>query len=232
MIPKKLLRPISSILIMVYFSSCATTYEITRRSELDIPDDLGELTVQTTDGKEYTFEHYSLYDSTLTGIGVVEKDSLKKSFSGKLNLSDIKQIEATQTDWGKTILITGVGAAVLLTFYIFWNKQDDGLKNEVVVRYPSGGDCGRKKYGGSCSGKISNNFHPNNENRLNAAGLKNMIDIRSLNPDRVVYFNIVKNSNTFHFKVVDNVNQIEIEMVDKLPVGLDSSDILTIELNK
>ena len=59
-----------------------------------------------------------------------------------------------------------------------------------------------------------------------------MIDIRSLNPDRVVYFNIVKNSNTFHFKFVDDVSKVEIEMVDKLPVEVDSSDILTIEVNK
>ena len=232
MIPAKILRPISSILIMVYFSSCATTYEVTRRSELDITNNLGELTVQTKDGKEYTLEHYSLIDSSLTGIGVVEKDSLKKSFSGKLNLSDIKQIEATQTDWGKTILVAGVGAAVLLTFYIFWNKQDDGMRNEVVIKYPTGGDCGRKKYGGSCSGKISNNFHTNNDNKLNAAGLKEMLDIKSFNPNKVTYFNIVRGSVTYLFKVVNETSRIEIEMINELPEYVDNSDILTIYLGK
>ena len=221
MIPAKFLRPISSILIMVYFASCATTYEVTRRSELNIPDYLGELTVQTTDGKEYTLEHYNLKDSTLTGIGVVETDSLKKSFKGKLNLSDIKRIEATQTDWGKTILVTGVGAAVLLTFYLFWDKQEDGMRNEVIVIGPG------------CSGSgVSKNCNPNNEKKLNAAGLKKMIDINSLNPDKVMYLDIVKGNGTFHFKVDDDVSQIEIEMVNKFPADVENSNVLTIELSK
>lgn len=221
MIPAKFLRPISSILIMVYFASCATTYEVTRRSELDIPDDLGELTVQTTDGKEYTLEHYNLKDSTLTGTGVVETDSLKKSFKGKLNLSDIKRIEATQTDWGKTILITGVGAAVLLTFYLFLDKQEDGMRNEVIVIGPGCSEPG-----------VSKNFNPNNKSNLNAAGLKEMLDIKSIYPNKVMYFNIVNGSETFLFEVVNDTSRIEIEMVDELPADVESSNVLTIELNK
>ena len=222
MIRKKFLRPISSILIMVYFASCTTTYEVTRRSELDIPDDLGELTVQTTDGKEYTLEHYSFRDSTLTGIGIVRIDSLDKPFTGKLKLSEIKQIEATQTSLGKTILLIGAGTVLLVTFLAFWNKQDNGLKNEVVIKYTSGGGCGR----------MSDNFYPVNENRLSAAGLKNMIDIKSINPGKVMYLNIVKDSNTFHFKVVDDVSQIEIELVNEFPADVDNSNVLTIELSE
>ena len=153
---------------------------------------------------------------------MVEKDSLKKSFTGKLNLSEIQQIKATQTDWGKTILLTGVGTALLVTFLAFWNKQDDGLRNEVVIKYPSGGGCGR----------LSNNFHPYNENKLSAAGLKNMIDINSLNPDKVMYLDIVKGNGTFHFKVDDDVSQIEIEMVDEFPSDVNNSNVLTIELSK
>lgn len=222
MIPAKYLRPISSIIIMVYFASCTTTYEVTRRSELDNPDDRGEITVWTTDGKEYDLEYYSLKDSTLSCFGTVEKDGLKKSFKGKLNLSDINQIEATKTDWGKTILLTGVGSVVLLTFYYFWIKQDDGLRNHVVIKYPAGGGCG----------SISSNFKSDNGNRLNAAALKDVIDIRSINPDKVMYLNIVKDSNTYHFKVVDDMKRFEIEMVDELPADVDNSNVFTIELNK
>jgi hypothetical protein len=222
MLQAKYLRYISSILLMVYFTSCTTTYEVTRRSELDNPDDLGEITVQTTDGKEYELEYYSLKDSTLSCFGTVEKYGLKKACKGKLNLSDIKQIEATKTDWGKTILITGAGSVVLLTSYFFWAKQDDGLRNHVVVKYPSGGGCNA----------MSNNFHHNNENKLNAAGLKDMINIRSINTDKIVYLNIIKDNNMFYFKVVDDVKRIEIEMVDKFPADVDSSNILVIELNK
>jgi len=222
MIPAKYLRSISSIIIMVYFASCTTTYEVTRRSELGNPDDLGEITVWTTDGKEYDLEYYSLKDSTLSCFGTVEKDGLKKSFKGKLNLSDINQIEATKTDWGKTILITGAGSVVLLTFYMFWAKQDDGLRNHVVVKYPTGGGCG----------SISNNLYPDNGNRLNAAGLKDMINIKSICSYKVLYLDIVKDNDTFHFKAVDDERQIEIEMVDEFPADVNSSSVLTIELNK
>ncbi|MFC2092711.1 hypothetical protein ACFLSV_02310 [Bacteroidota bacterium] len=222
MISAKYLRPISSIIIMVYFASCTTTYEVTRRSELDNPDDLGEITVRTKDEKEYELKYYVLKDSTLNCVGTVETDGLKKSFKGKLNLSDIKQIEATKTDWGKTILITGAGSVVLLTSYIFWAKQDDGLRNHVVVKYPSGGGCNG----------ISNNFHHNNESKLNAAGLKEMLDIKSIYPNKVTYFNIVSGSETFLFEVVNDKSRIEIEMVDELPEEVDNSDTLTIYLDK
>src|SRR5512147_299452 len=111
MIPNKLIKQTASALIILYFTSCTTTYEVTRRSELNLPGDLGEITVTTKDNNKYITEKYLLQDSTLSFSGSIVKGSSEKPYSGKLNLSDIKKIEAKEGSLGKSVLIAGAGAA-------------------------------------------------------------------------------------------------------------------------
>lgn len=217
MIPNKLIKQTASALIILYFTSCTTTYEVTRRSELNLPDDLGEITVTTKDNNKYITEKYLLQDSTLSFSGSIVKDGSEKPYSGKLNLSEIKKIEAKEGSLGKSVLIAGAGAAVIITFIAFLSKGN-GVNNDVVVTYPSG----------SCNGSASR-FFPQYTDRPLAGGLMNIADKNISSTGSPLHLDVINESGKFHFSVKNEPESIELELID---TPADCSNAVTIDLRK
>jgi hypothetical protein len=212
----KLIRPVSFVLIILYFASCTTTFEVTRRSELTIPDDFDELHVRTKDNKFYTIEHYRLDDSVLTFTGSVVTGDSEKPVSGKLKLSEITEIQAKETSLGKTILVIGAAAAVIGIFIAFLDKEN-GLHNDVVIKYPAGGGC------------VSLNDRLPEENMPEpiAAGFKNVIGESS---PCFMYLEISHCTGIYYFKIVNDVDVLMIEPLDESSSNFNITNKIIVDL--
>lgn len=193
MIPIKYIKPMAYVLIVTFFASCSTTYEVTKRSELKLPEDLGTLTVYKNNGRIVRLNNFRLEDSTLVGDGK------------KINLSEIKKIESTEIHTGMTIFTIAIGAAVLTSFLVLLNKERD-LNNEVRIIYPSGGmGCGL--------GSLNTDIRPL------AGGQKDLINFGLIDFNKLNYVIVKGKTVSLYFKIKRiQDDEFEIEPSEEFPV--------------
>lgn len=95
--------------IILIFTGCSQTRQITRRSELTGEERPDRITVVMKDSSTYTFESYVLRDSSITGFGTFERPGVKPvPFNDSIRLGDIALVETHSFSFGKTLLATGV----------------------------------------------------------------------------------------------------------------------------
>ena len=212
MIPYKYLKPIASVLLIAFFASCTSTYEVTKRSDFADTESLGTLKIYTKDNKFYELEKFRLSDSTITGYGFCNK----KTFNGSVNINQIKRIESVQTNTGVTILSIGIGVAVLATFLTFMSK-DRNINNEVRIIHPGGG----------CSmGMNYNDLRP-------LAGGSSILSFNLPDFSKKKFLNLTGKTDTLHFEVSGSMDkELHFEMIQSLPEGIDSEEIYTIDIDQ
>jgi hypothetical protein len=214
MLPYKYIKLIASVLIVTFFASCSTTYEVTKRSELINPEELGKLTICAKNGDIYDLNHFWLKDSTITGYGTLwNKKYGTKYFNSNINLNDIEKIESTQSHVGGTLISIGIGAIVVGTFLAFLAKETSP-NNEVRIVYPSGG-C--------------NMAYLRQKNQPGAGGFGSFENISLFNLDNADYLNIAGKSDTLYFEVSKCDEEIHLEMIKYIPENMDGTNTITID---
>jgi hypothetical protein len=220
MLPYKYIKPIAYTLITTFLASCSSTYEVTRRSEFTEPGSLGTLTVYTKNGRTYELEEYSLQDSTITGSGsILTSDSTSVPFYGPIKISDIRRMQSTTSGAGTALISIGIGAAVVMTFISFLNKES-GMTNEVHIIYPVSSGIG-------CSMASLQK-----DGRPLAGGYKNMYRLEPKDLKNIKYLNAAGKSDTIHFTVSVKENLIELEMIKEIDPMTEKNEILTVNLTK
>lgn len=120
------------LIIIIIFSSCTTTREITSTSELKNYRETGDITVVTKDSIKYILTFYSLKDSVLEGKGTVRVKDTVKIFNGKINYRDIGYVECKKTDFLKTV--AGIGSTAIVSFIILkYLRTEEGISNTVKI---------------------------------------------------------------------------------------------------
>ncbi len=92
-------------------SGCYMTKQTMLRSELDQHRGRGPIRALTVDTTLYTFETFSVTDSTLIGRGTAKREGVTSPFAGSVPLTEIVFIERRQNSTGRGILIVPALAA-------------------------------------------------------------------------------------------------------------------------
>lgn len=126
------------ICILIISSGCNSTYQVTKRSELNNPKETGEINVLTKDGQYYELRSYTCKDSVLWGTGTLKTKNSEFGdfFQGEIKLSKIKYIEGTQSNTGLTIM--SLGLVALISYAVINSTGDNGIHNSTTIKtyYP------------------------------------------------------------------------------------------------
>jgi hypothetical protein len=133
--------------LLLQQEGCMESKEVTRRSELNDPQETGTIWVLTKDSTLYVLSKYTLRDSFLIGVGYAERQGTQRDFSGELSLSSIQYIQSRSYSFGKTLVTIGVIGFVGSTAASYLKGNTDFSVKEKVGRYYPGGSGGG---GGSC----------------------------------------------------------------------------------
>lgn len=205
---KKLIMQFLIIAIFFVFTCCTSTREITMKSELNNPSEVGDITVETTKGKTFELHSYRLKNDTLRCKGTDVTGSTDIPFDGKIPLSEIKQISSTEINWGSSIL--AIGAVTTFSILLIHNlKADNSMTNEVHIIYPSGGGgCGMANIDGS---------------EISAGGFPGFSD------GEYKCLNIKQNNSVSRFEIISEQNGFKLKSIPAADNSPESS--ITIDLS-
>jgi hypothetical protein len=129
--------------LLLLQEGCTESKEVTRRSELNDPQETGTIWVLTKDSTLYVLSKYTLRDSLLIAVGSAERQGMRRSFSGELSLSRIQYIQSCNTNVFRTLVAAGAVAFVGASAVSYLNGSTGFNVNEKVATYypPIGESC-------------------------------------------------------------------------------------------
>jgi len=139
----KAFNKILFLFISLLLLKCTSVKEVTTYNDLMKAAKNRGIQLVTADSSVYYLNRlFSYTDSSITGVGIKEKNDLTEDFNGELSFRDISYIQTQQVDWLKSLVFAGAASAILIAG-VPVITEGAGITVTPKIVYPHGG-------GGSC----------------------------------------------------------------------------------